>query len=80
MSDIELRRRLGWLIGIRAIIVTLLLGGATSAQLAAPGLFPVDPFFFLIALTYGLTAVYALTLSSSIAISGSSTRRWRSMP
>ena len=44
------------------MISTLLLGGATVAQITAPGSFPVDPFFFLIALTYALTIVYALTL------------------
>jgi two-component system sensor histidine kinase PilS (NtrC family) len=58
----ELRRTVAWLIAIRAIISTLLLGSATLAQIAAPGLLPVNPFFFLIALTYGLTITYALTL------------------
>ena len=33
-------------------------------QVKAPGSFPVDPFFFLIALTYALTIVYAGTLST----------------
>ena len=58
----DLRRRVAWLIAIRAIIGTLLLGGAIVAQVTAPGSFPVNPFFFLVALTYGLTIVYALTL------------------
>src|SRR5919204_25109 len=58
----DLRRKLRWLIGIRAIISTVLLGGATFAQITAPGSFPVDPFFFLIGLTYALTAVWAATL------------------
>ena len=58
----DLRRRVAWLIAIRAIIGTLLLGGAVVAQVTAPGSFPVNPFFFLVALTYGLTIVYALTL------------------
>ena len=31
-------------------------------QITAPGSFPVDPFFFLIGLTYALTIIYALTL------------------
>src|SRR5689334_935536 len=62
MSRTDLTRRLGWLIGIRAVIATLLLGGATWAQIAAPGSFPVDPFFFLIGLTYALTFGYAVTL------------------
>jgi two-component system sensor histidine kinase PilS (NtrC family) len=60
--DLEFRRRLAWLIGIRAVVSTLLLGGAIIAQITAPGSFPVDPFFFLIALTYALTVAYAATL------------------
>src|SRR3954454_12089643 len=58
----DLRRKLRWLIAIRAVISTVLLGGATFAQITAPGSFPVDPFFFLIGLTYALTAAYAATL------------------
>jgi len=60
--DTTLRRKVAWLIGIRAVLSTLLLGGATVAQLAAPGSFPGDPFFSLIALTFALTAVYAWAL------------------
>ncbi len=58
----DLRRKLRWLIAIRAVISTVLLGGATFAQITAPGSFPVDPFFFLIGLTYALTAIYAASL------------------
>src|SRR5262245_60458177 len=61
MND-GLRRKLGWLIAIRAIVSTLLLGSATLTQFTAPGSFPVDPFFFLIGLTYALTVGYASTL------------------
>ncbi len=62
MIQTELRRTVAWLIAIRAIISTILLGSATLAQIAAPGLLPVNPFFFLIGLTYGLTITYAVTL------------------
>src|SRR5690349_9074648 len=62
MNDIELRRKVGWLIVIRAAISTILLGSATFAQIKTPGLFPVNPFFLLIGLTYGLTLAYAATL------------------
>jgi two-component system, NtrC family, sensor histidine kinase PilS len=62
MINTELRHKVGWLIAIRAVISTVLLGSATLAQIRAPGLFLGDPFFFLIALTYGLTITYALTL------------------
>ena len=62
MADIELRRRVAWLIGVRAVIGTALLGGAVFAQIRSPGSLPVDPFFFLIALIYGLTLAYAMTV------------------
>jgi two-component system sensor histidine kinase PilS (NtrC family) len=62
MAHTDLRRRVAWLIGIRAVISTILLGGATVAQIKAPGSFPVDPFFILIAITYALTIAYAVTL------------------
>src|SRR5437867_1553847 len=62
MPDTDLRRKLAWLIGIRAVISTILLGSATFVQLTSPGSFPVNPFFFLIGLTYGLTLAYAATL------------------
>lgn len=62
MRTTDLRRQLAWLIGIRAIISTLLLGSATLVQVNAPGLLPLDPFFFLVGLTFGLTVLWALTL------------------
>ena len=58
----ELRRKLAWLIAIRVVISTLLLGSAILVQITRAGSLPVDPFFFLIGLTYALTLVYALTL------------------
>ena len=58
----DLRRKLGLLIAIRAVISTVLLGTATFTQITQPGSFPVDPFFILIGLTYALTAFYAATL------------------
>jgi two-component system sensor histidine kinase PilS (NtrC family) len=66
----DLRRKLRWLIAIRAVISTVLLGSATFAQITAPGSFPVNPFFFLIGLTYALTACYAATLRLA------ESRRW----
>jgi two-component system, NtrC family, sensor histidine kinase PilS len=62
MLETELRRKVAWMIAIRAVIGTLLLGSATFAQIFAPGSFPVDPFFFLIGLTYALTLTYGLLL------------------
>jgi two-component system, NtrC family, sensor histidine kinase PilS len=60
--DTDLRRKLGSLIAARAIVSTLLMGGAVVAQIKSPGSFPIDPFFILIATIYGLTIAYALTL------------------
>src|SRR5712692_7029903 len=62
MLDAGPRRTVGWLIAIRAIISTLLLGSAIFTRVTAPGSFAIDPFFFLIGLTYALTISYALTL------------------
>ena len=56
------RSRMLWLIGGRAAAVTLLLGSAVLIQINAPGRLPIDPFFFLIGLTYALTVVYVLLL------------------
>src|SRR5580704_13375209 len=61
MADTDLRRQVAWLIVIRVIVSTILLGAASGARIDAPGFFAVDPFFFLIGLTYALTCAYALT-------------------
>jgi two-component system sensor histidine kinase PilS (NtrC family) len=62
MSAPELRRKVAWLIGVRAIVSTILLGSATFARITGPSSFAVDPFFFLIGITYALTIVWALSL------------------
>jgi two-component system sensor histidine kinase PilS (NtrC family) len=56
------RARVSWLVAGRVIISTALLGSATLLQFTAPGIFPVDPFFFLIGLTYGLSVAYLVML------------------
>ena len=60
--DTELRRKVAWLIAVRAVISTILLGSATFARITTPGSFAVDPFFFLTGLTYALTIIWAVTL------------------
>ena len=62
MSEQELRRKLYWLIGIRLALGTVLLGSAILVQINTPGAQPTAPFYYLIALTYALSVVYALTL------------------
>jgi two-component system sensor histidine kinase PilS (NtrC family) len=62
MPEHELRRKLYWLIGIRLAVGTVLLGSAILVQINTPGAQPTAPFYYLIALTYALSFVYALTL------------------
>src|SRR4029453_8487441 len=57
-----LRRTIARLMTIRAVAGTILLGSAIVLQIRAPGSFPINPFFFLIALVHALTIGYALTL------------------
>jgi two-component system, NtrC family, sensor histidine kinase PilS len=56
------RRKLAWLVAIRVVVSTLLLGSAILMEIRSPGALPVDPFFFLIVLTYIVTITYSLTL------------------
>ena len=57
----DLRGRLTALIVVRVVVSTLLLGSAIVVQLNSPGAFPVNPFFFLIGLTYALSVGYMAT-------------------
>jgi two-component system, NtrC family, sensor histidine kinase PilS len=59
---VTLRSRLSPFVAGRVVISTIILGSATWVQLAAPGAFPVNPFYFLIGLTYGLSVLYLATL------------------
>lgn len=59
---VDLRSRVSTLIAVRVVVSTVLLGSAILVELNRPGAFPVDPSFFLIALTYGLSVVYFATL------------------
>ena len=61
-ARLDIRARLARLIGIRVVVGTLLLGWATLIQLNRPGAFPVDPFFFLIGVTYALSIASLATL------------------
>jgi two-component system sensor histidine kinase PilS (NtrC family) len=58
----NLRGRLSTLIAARVVLVTLLLGWAILIQISRPGAFPIDPFFSLIGITYGLSVFYLATL------------------
>ena len=54
----RLRSRLSTLIAVRVVVGTLLLGSAILVQLNRPGAFPIEPYFFLIGLTYALSVIY----------------------
>src|SRR5689334_23053602 len=60
-NELGVRRRVIRLMLGRVVFSTILLGSATFMQITAPGSVAVNPFFFLIALTYGLTIIYAGT-------------------
>src|SRR5688572_21805296 len=64
MHELEAARRyrLLWLIAGRAAAITALLGSAVLVEYRALGVFPIEPFFGLIGLTYALTIVWTLTL------------------
>jgi two-component system sensor histidine kinase PilS (NtrC family) len=62
MSTTTFRRKLLLLITARAAVISVLLGSAVLIQIKSPGSLPIDPFFFLLALTFGLTVVYSLTV------------------
>jgi two-component system, NtrC family, sensor histidine kinase PilS len=58
----DLRERLTALIVVRVVVSTLLLGSAIVIQVNRPGAFPINPFFFLIGLTYALSVGYLATV------------------
>jgi two-component system sensor histidine kinase PilS (NtrC family) len=60
-----IRRKLLWLITARAAVISVLLGSAVLIQIKSPGSFPIDPYFFLLGLTFALTVVYSLTLGQT---------------
>jgi two-component system sensor histidine kinase PilS (NtrC family) len=57
-----MRARLLKIIAGRLVVSTLLLGSALAIDLARPGSFPVNPFAFLICLTFVLSGVHLATL------------------
>lgn len=62
-DGLALRRRLLWLIGLRAVSVALLLGAAVLLRArGALSAVATDPFFVLIGVTFALTGFYAATL------------------
>jgi two-component system sensor histidine kinase PilS (NtrC family) len=50
-----LRRRLAVHIAVRLLVATVLLGAAVIVQVRTPGALPIDPFYFLVGLTYAVS-------------------------
>src|SRR5689334_21694782 len=57
-----IRRKLLALITARAAVISALLASAILIQIKSPGALPVDPFFFLLGLTFALTVAYSLMI------------------
>jgi two-component system sensor histidine kinase PilS (NtrC family) len=53
--DRTLRRRLAVHIAVRLLVATVLLGLAVIVSLRNPGALPINPFFFLVGLTYAVS-------------------------
>ena len=62
MRRATLRQRLAMHIAVRVVVATVLLGSALIVQLRAPGTLPVNPFFFLIGLTYAASLAFIASL------------------
>jgi two-component system sensor histidine kinase PilS (NtrC family) len=58
MKAPTLRRRLATHIAVRLVVATALLGSAVIVQLREPGAWPINPFFFLIGLTYAVSLAF----------------------
>ena len=58
----NLRARLSTLIAMRLAVSSALLGSAVLVELRGVGTYPVNPYFFLIGVTYALSIVYVATL------------------
>jgi two-component system sensor histidine kinase PilS (NtrC family) len=62
MEPRTFRRRLAALIGVRLVVATVLLGSAVVVQLRQPDASDINPFFFLIGLTYAVSLGFIASL------------------
>ena len=62
MNDAVLEQRLKRLMLFRVVMITTLLLVAISVEAVSETLLPVNPLYFLIAATYGLTILYVLAI------------------
>jgi len=62
MKERTLRRRLALHIAVRLMVATVLLGSALVVQLRTPGALPIEPFYFLVGLTYAVSLGFIASL------------------
>jgi two-component system sensor histidine kinase PilS (NtrC family) len=62
MKERTLRRRLAVHIAVRLLVATVLLGAAVIVQWRTPGALPIDPFYFLVGLTYAVSLGFIASL------------------
>jgi two-component system sensor histidine kinase PilS (NtrC family) len=62
MKDPTLRRRLAVHIAVRLLVATVLLGAAVVVQLRAPGTLSINPFYFLVGLTFAVSLGFIASL------------------
>jgi two-component system sensor histidine kinase PilS (NtrC family) len=62
MKERTLRRRLAVHIAVRLLVATVLLGAAVIVQLRTTGGEPIDPFYFLVGLTYAVSLGFIASL------------------
>lgn len=62
MKDQALRRRLAGHIAVRLLVATVLLGAAVIVQLRTPGALPINPFYFLVGLTFAVSLGFIASL------------------
>ena len=62
MKNPGLRRRLAVHIAVRLLVATVLLGAAVVVQVREPGALPINPFYFLVGLTYAVSLGFIASL------------------
>ena len=62
MKERTLRRRLAVHIAVRLLVATVLLGAAVIVELRSPGALPINPFFFLVGLTFAVSLGFIASL------------------
>jgi two-component system, NtrC family, sensor histidine kinase PilS len=62
VKERTLRRRLAVHIAVRLLVATVLLGATVIVELRTPGALPINPFIFLVGLTYAVSLGFIVSL------------------